>query len=121
MALPPTVMSRSLSDSSASPRLPTNACATTTERVPTRTAGEIASDPFHRRGEHRVVTGADGAERVPGELGLEVRERIDRDRAVVVGEEHRIDDARLGAEVHPGIAEEAGTEAEAARRSRGCR
>ena len=80
-----------------------------------RAGGEVGADAVHRRRHHGLV----GAGRqVPGageDVGLEVGDAVDGDRAVLVVEQHGLVDATgVGAQVDPGEVDQPGVEAEAA-------
>ena len=66
----------------------TNACASTTDRARRVPVGEVGPDPAHRLGEHARVAGRVDAQRLPRRLRLEVRDPVQRNGSVLVGEHH---------------------------------
>ena len=119
---PPTQMSRSLS--LATPP-PTNACARTTDRTPGR-RNEIGPHPLHRR----AVSTASWlrpapprrAQLVPGHLGLQEGQAVDRDLAVLVGQQHRlVEPAGAARTWRPGPADRPGDDVRGGGPSRGSR
>lgn len=103
-------MSRSLSQGAAPV---TKACARTTLRVAGRAPGEIRAHPVHGGAEHRRVVGPLGAELLAGEGGFEVRQSVDGDLAVLVGQyDGPVAGRGVGAQVDAGPAHESGADAE---------
>jgi hypothetical protein len=82
---------------------------------------EVGAHPVHRRAQHRLVADLPvgrpaEAELVPGHLRLQVRDAVDRDLAVRVGEEDRlVEPVGLGAHVQPAGGQQLGEGAEPAR------
>ena len=76
-------------------------------------SGEVGADPAHRLGERGLVAAGGQVPRLPEVVGVEVGQAVDRDRPVVVAEQHRGADAGgMGAQVHAGGVDELGPEAE---------
>ena len=63
--------------------------------------GEVGADPLHRLGRAPRGASASAAPTRAEHVGLEVGDAVDRDRAVLVVEQHRlVDPAGVGAQVH---------------------
>ncbi len=97
----------------------TKACATTTLRCPGR-AREVGADAVHRGPDDGLVRPGEGLvgdrrEGVPRQVGVQVGDAVDRDRAVVVGEEHRVGQPRGLGDDADAVVHDPGAEAEPCR------
>ncbi len=78
-----------------------------------RAGGDVGPDRLHGGGEDGLVAGRRGTEHRPGELGLEVGERVDGHGTVAIGHDDGLGHTRqVGAQVHAGGGDELGAEPE---------
>lgn len=81
-----------------------------------RAGGEVGADAVQGAGQHRLVGGRLGIQLVAGQGGLEIGHAVDGDGAVSVLEYDRDGSLRkVGAQVHSGLGQQAGADAEAVR------